>query len=290
MGVYGPLARSVADLQLCLSLLEGPDGRQLEVRPMPISTEKAPMPVQQLRIAMTDRFGDATPSADTHAMLKHIVATLESSGARVEQVEPEIDYDALWQTWGEIATAEITGPMPFLLRNTLRLQLLLSRDRSPARDGMLRGVRLSMRDLARALAFRDEVIRGIDQVLQRFDVWLCPVSSTPAFPHRKPGNPIEADGRQIPYFFATGAYTTPFNLSGHPVVVLPAGWSKRGLPMGVQVVGQRWRDVQLLATVASLDELIGSLRHPPSYEGQEEPAESESDTWSERAVQLSSTD
>jgi amidase len=267
MGVYGPLARSIADLRLCLSVLAGPDGRQSEVRPMPVATESASPPVQELRIAWTDQFGDAAVSADTRTTLERLAATLEHNGARVERIEPQLDFGSLWRTWGEISGAEVGGPMPFLLRNLMRLQFLLMRDRSPIRAGMLRGVRLTMRELTRALACRDELMRSIDDLLERFDALLCPVTHTPAFTHRKPGRPIEVDGRQISYFIAVGGHTTPFNLSGHPVVVLPAGWSKEGLPIGVQVVGQRWKDEQLLAIAASLDEHISDLRHPPSYWG-----------------------
>jgi Asp-tRNA(Asn)/Glu-tRNA(Gln) amidotransferase A subunit family amidase len=43
MGVYGPLARSIADLRLCFSLLAGPDGRQPEVPLLPVAAE-SPLP------------------------------------------------------------------------------------------------------------------------------------------------------------------------------------------------------------------------------------------------------
>ncbi len=155
--------------------------------------------------------------------------------------------------------------MPFLLRNAMRLHFLLMRDRSPIRKGMLRGVRLTMRELSWALAYRDEIVRRINCLLERFDAWLCPVSPTPAFTHRKPGMPVGVDGRKLSYFIATGGYTTPFNLSGHPVVVLPAGWSPAGLPIGVQVVGHRWKDEQLLAIAEQLVEVIGPFQRPPGY-------------------------
>jgi amidase len=265
MGVYGPLARSIADLRLCFSLLAGPDGRQPEVPPLPVAAESPLPPVQELRIAWTDQFGNAALSADTRATLQKLATTLEQHGARVERIQPQIDFDSLWRTWGEIVGAEVGGPMPFLLRNLMRLQFLLMRDRSPIRTGMLRGTRLTMRGLTEALEYRDEVIRGFDGLLERFDAWLCPVTPTPAFTHRKPGKPIEVNGRQISYFVAVGGYTTPFSLSGHPVVVLPAGRSKEGLPIGVQVVGQRRADEELLAVAASLDQLIFDLGHPPGY-------------------------
>ncbi len=265
MGVYGPLARSVADLRLCFSLLAGPDGRQPDIPPLAAPAKSTPSPVRELRIAWTDRFGDAAVSADTRATLEQVAATLEHSGARVERIEPRIDYDSLWRTWGEVVGAELGGPMPFVLRNMVRLQFLLMRDRSPIRKGILRGFRLTMRELAQALEHRDHVIRRIDDVLEGFDAWLCPVAAAPAFTHRKPGRPVEVDDRQAPYFLAVAGYTTPFNLSGHPSVVLPAGRSTESLPIGVQVVGHRWMDERLLAVAASLDEVIGDFRHPPDF-------------------------
>jgi amidase len=193
----------------------------------------------------------------------------------VEQVQPRIDFESLWRTWGEISGAEVGGPMPLPLRTLMRVQFLLMRDRSSIRKGMLRGTRLTMRGLSEALEYRDDIIRGVDGLLERFDAWLCPVTSAPAFTHRKPGTPIEVDGRRISYFVAVGGYTTPFNVSGHPVVVVPAGRSKEGLPIGVQVVGRRWADEHLLAVASSMDPLIADVRHPPDYGAPAQGGESE---------------
>jgi amidase len=264
MGVYGPLARSVADLRLCFSLIAGSDARRPEVPPLPIRGDSAKPPVEKLRIAWTDRFGDAVVSAETRDTLEMAATELGRQGARVERIEPGLDYATVWRTLGEVVAAELGGPMPFLLRSMFYLQFLLM-PRSPATRGFLRGLRLDMRGLARALAYRDEVVRSIEEVFERFDAWLCPVTTTPAFTHRKPGKAIEVDGRRTPYWVAIGAYTMPFNVSGNPVVVLPAGRSKEGLPIGVQVVGQRWGDERLLEIAASLDPFIGEFRNPPGF-------------------------
>lgn len=270
MGTYGPLTRSVADLRLCLSVIAGPDSRQPEVPPLPMAAESAPPALQDLRIAWTDQFGEARVSAETRAALAKLVATLEQHGARVERVEPAIDFESAWRTWGEIAGVEVARPMPFLLRNMLRLNFLLMRDRSSIRRGMLQGARTTVQQLARALAHRDEIVRSINNVLEGFDAWLCPVAPTPAFTHRKPGAPIETDGEPASYFHAI-AYTTPFNISGHPVVVVPAGWSHDGLPIGVQIAGKRWEDEQLLDLAASVDQVVGAFRHPPLSRSDENP-------------------
>jgi amidase len=276
MGTYGPLARSVSDLRLAFSLIAGPDPRRPEVPPLPVVDETAP-PVEELRLAWTERFGDLVADADTREALAKVAAELESRGAQVERLELDLDFDALWLAGGEIVGAEMGGPAPFLLRNMLRLNFLLMRDRSPIRRGFVRGPALDMAGLARALERRDEVVRRIDELYGRFDAWLCPVTATPAFAHRKTGRPIEVDGRPVSYFLAVGGFTSTFSVSGNPVVVLPVGRSKEDLPMGLQVVGQRWKDERLLAIAAALDEVVGNFRSPPGYragvhEGEFEPS------------------
>ncbi|MGF1540494.1 MAG: amidase family protein, partial [Pleurocapsa sp.] len=58
---------------------------------------------------------------------------------------------------------------------------------------------------------------------------------------------IRVDESNVPYSMASGAYVVPFNLTGYPVVVIPVGQTQSGLPLGVQVIGKRWRDMELLA-------------------------------------------
>jgi amidase len=57
----------------------------------------------------------------------------------------------------------------------------------------------------------------------------------------------------------------PLNLTGSPVVVIPIGKSKAGLPIGVQIVGKRWQDLELLAIAEKIDLVAGNFQHPPGY-------------------------
>jgi amidase len=57
----------------------------------------------------------------------------------------------------------------------------------------------------------------------------------------------------------------PFNLSGHPVVVIPIGQTNNGLPIGMQIVGKRWKEMELLAIAQQLDAVIGGFRSPSGY-------------------------
>jgi amidase len=61
------------------------------------------------------------------------------------------------------------------------------------------------------------------------------------------------------------SYTAVFNLTGNPVVAMPFGQTKEGLPIGVQVVGRRWRDMELLSVAQKLTEVTGVCQRPPGY-------------------------
>jgi len=76
---------------------------------------------------------------------------------------------------------------------------------------------------------------------------------------------IEVEGVKVPYFLANGGFTMLFNLTGHPVVVIPVGQTKNGLPIGIQIVGKRWQDLELLAIAEQIDQVIGNFQHPPGY-------------------------
>lgn len=58
----------------------------------------------------------------------------------------------------------------------------------------------------------------------------------------------------------------PLNLSGHPAVVIPISYTQAGLPIGLQIVGHRWREMELLAIAQQIDEVVGNFQSPPGYQ------------------------
>lgn len=64
---------------------------------------------------------------------------------------------------------------------------------------------------------------------------------------------------------ASGAYTVLFNLTGHPAVVIPIGQTEDELPIGMQIVGKRWKEMELLSIAQQIDNAIGGFQHPPGY-------------------------
>jgi amidase len=117
----------------------------------------------------------------------------------------------------------------------------------------------------KTLTQRDRLIAQMDRAFAAWDIWLCPVAMTTAFTHRPQGAVIEIEGCKVPYFLANGGFTMLFNLTGHPVVVIPVGQTKNGLPIGMQIVGKKWREMELLAIAEKIDLVAVNFQHPPGY-------------------------
>ncbi len=238
----GPLARSVEDLRLCLSLIEGPDPRQSFVLPIPIQVNPVTT-LQSCRFAWTEGFGDIPATAETKAALEKLASSLADIGCCVEQHKqpPNFESNVVRNTYLNIYTFELGLSQPDLTQTEQQQRYLC------------------------ALSDRDILIANMEAFLSNWDVWLTPVVPVPAFTHRQPGEPIEVDGYEFSYLRAIGAYTTIFNLTGNPAVVLPFTQSQSGLPIGVQLVGRRGSDMKLLEIAEKLTQVTDFFQRPPGY-------------------------
>jgi amidase len=77
--------------------------------------------------------------------------------------------------------------------------------------------------------------------------------------------PIEVVGQNVAYGAAGSHYTTVFTVTGNPVVTVPIARSGEGLPIGAQLVGRRWGDMELLNIAAAVAEVTGGFQRPPGY-------------------------
>jgi amidase len=267
LGVVGPLARSVEDLQLCLSIIEGPDGQQWEVPAPPKESIEQP-PLQQYRFAWTDTFGDFPVTEETRGVLKNLASKLSALGCQVERQNPSnFNFEEAFETYAQITATELYGRESPAKLFLWRMLSVVPSGLIPGGvfvRGLFRGINMSMQQYMESLTQRDQFIAAMEQFLSNWDAWLCPVCLGAAFTHRRAGQPLEVDGKKVSYWMAV-AYTAIFNLTGNPVVVIPVGYSHQGLPIGVQVVGRRWRDIDLLNVSQKLAEVVGSFRRPSNY-------------------------
>ncbi len=267
----GPLARSVDDLVLALEAIAGPDIARPDVAPVPMNRVEPPS-ADRLRIAWWDEFG-VPVTAETRSTLRDTAARLEAKGARVERAAPE-DFDppslAALSSEIQMAAASARGTPLHLPRATFRVAGRVMTRSDPAAAGFLNGMGATLGSFGRALSRRDRAIERLETFLGSRDGWLVPVASVPAFPHLDRGGTlgqlrarVDVDGTPVPLVLAIEAFASPFNLTGSPVVVLPIGRTNTGLPIGLQLVGARWTDMELLAAAQVVSELLPEASHLP---------------------------
>jgi amidase len=218
-------------------------------------------------VAWADDFGGLPVTRDTRTALAGLVAALEQRGCTVAQRLPDsFEFPDLWETYGELRQCEVGGAMsPELEEECAAIFGVNAASDDPELRGMARRLNATLRQYTDTLTKRDAYIAAVERFFETWDALLCPVTVGPAFPHCTPGTLIDVDGQPVPYRMGGTGYTSPFNLTGHPVVVLPLARSAEGLPIGVQVVGQRWGEMKLLAIAEQLAEITGPFQRPPGY-------------------------
>lgn len=190
---------------------------------------------------------DTPPSSDTEftsvALMSNFasVATDSRIPAHLEdQVGPHVEEQT------DAMVAPLLDPFsPQLLREINGAHACLSSTWMP-------GVRRPLdAHVAEAMEVRNEVRAIIDGILDKHDVWVLPVCAVQPFAHNPSHLHVDVNGEQLSYWRALLPYVLPLTLTGHPVVTMPTGMLD-GLPVGVQVVGKRGTDAQLLRHAARM--------------------------------------
>jgi aspartyl-tRNA(Asn)/glutamyl-tRNA(Gln) amidotransferase subunit A len=97
-----------------------------------------------------------------------------------------------------------------------------------------------------------ELNRILKGLFEQFDLLLTPTMPTVAFAAKGPP-PTEIDGHKVPILWAV-AFTFPFNISGNPAAALRAGLTEGGLPVGLQIVGPRYREDLVLQAAYAFEQ------------------------------------
>lgn len=275
MMTVGCFGRSLEDIRLCFKLIAGADSRRPDVPPIPLDILPAKS-WQNLKIAWIDEWREVPVASEIRNTMKAIAQKLAQAGVPIEQWQPQnFDLSRILNLYGRMAAYINIYAQPVNRYNLRRSIKQIFRTATQG-DKKLRQLgdfsRLipellnpSLKGYFEALTERDHFTAEIDQALEPWDAWLTPVAATPAFTHRPAWSAVDIDGKSYPHAVANGAYTMPFNLSGHPAIVIPIGQTSHNLPIGMQIVGKRWREMELLNIAQKLDQLINAFQNPPGY-------------------------
>jgi amidase len=262
MGVFGPLARSVEDLETALRIIAGPDGNEAEAAPVPLGPSPALKPTD-LRIAVTESNPLVKVSADTASVVQATAKLLAKAGAKVRRAEPErLDWRQGRDDWSDLFQYQIRALQPLSQRER---HFTRGESPDPSVRSTIRTARLDLAEFFAVLERRDRIMRQCEAFLDDYDAWLMPVMPDAAFIRQKQSQPLVIDGVEHPYFFAGTSYNYLANLTGQPSIVLPCGFSREGLPIGLQLTGKRWGEARLLGVAKAIEKLLPPCPVPPNY-------------------------
>ena len=246
--VFGALTRSVRDSGLMLDVLSDDHGQSFE--------QAAQTRPARLRIAVAPDFPPGTRgrlSNDVRAALDDTAAQLRSLGHTV--IEGKVDLRARDVP---VIVGLILRGVHDLVAPAERPQRLERRTRAFARPGALLSDRTTERLLNAERAIAARLMAAFDD----HDLLLTPVMSAPAVP----AGIMEGRGAAVTYFWETGwvPFTILWNITGQPAASVPAGFSRQGLPLAVQIIGRRQEERTVLGLAAELEaERPWTERRPP---------------------------
>lgn len=275
MLTVGGLARSIEDLSLCLQLIAGAGIAQPDIPPIPIDQPSDRL-LQTRQIAWSDEWSFYPVAGEIKSALQSVATTLTDAGVTLKKWVPNFDFLAAWQTYYKLAAynliyaqsltvSDIRKNLSFLFRDGMQGDRHFRKLGNLPSIGLPISLNPTLKGYFETLTERDSFTAQMDEALAQWDAWLCPVAMTSAFTHRERGTAIQVDNHTVPYSMASGAYVVPFNLTGHPAVVIPIGKTQNGLPIGMQIVGKRWQDMELLAIAQDIDQVVGGFQRPSEY-------------------------
>ena len=263
----GPLARNIDDLMLIMKVLRSNEQRFSENPPVAFE-QFALDPTKKIRIAYVDQLDNAELDHEYRELYDAFINKLKGSDLSLHHDRPQYDADEVINIWGKLIGFDFGASLPRYMpfKNWLAWLFIKSRYRDPQwAKGMAQGAVISPRGYATALGKKDDLSDLFTQFFQGYDVWLTPASSAAAFKHQKVGTPFTINGKKVPYTKAFTPYNFPSVVPGHPIAVIPIGKTKSGLPVGVQIHGQKWHDHKVLQVAKVLEQLTEGFTVPEMF-------------------------
>ena len=252
--VAGPMTRIVDDAALMMSVLSRPDRRDgMSLPPNDINWRALEKPLRKLRIGLLldPGVGQALEKEVREVAVKAAKA-FESAGAVVTEVDGIMSREILdgldnfwrarmWDDLSRLAPAERARALPYIVKWGER------------------GAKLSGVDVIRGFNATMAIRAAAAKLFYDLDYVISPVTPVVNFaaelaaPTNDPDRPFEHI-----------AYTVPWNMAENPAAAINGGFSARGFPIGVQIIGRRFDDLGVLAMAKAFEGLRGPQKPWPS--------------------------
>jgi aspartyl-tRNA(Asn)/glutamyl-tRNA(Gln) amidotransferase subunit A len=249
----GPIARNVADVSIMLQAIAGrPAAGIREYRKL------GSIPMKGVRLGRPEHYFFDRVDPEVSELVERAARVFAALGARLEAIPMPRLAAALLPSTNDIALAEATN---------YHVSQHYFPDRSgdygrDVRDRLEAGAKVLAVDYLAGLAKKSEAAREFEVAFERVDAIIAP--ATPTAAPRIGQKEIEIEGASETVRSALVRLNRPTNFTGHPAVSIPCGFTRQGLPVGMQLIGPRWSEPHLLSIAEAYENATEWHRcHPP---------------------------
>lgn len=253
----GPMTRSVEDACLMMNVISQPDARDWYSLPYDgvDYTEKLSKKLKGLRVAFSPTLGYVTVDPEIAALVRNAVKVLEELGATVEQVDPGFEdpascFRVLW--WSGVRA--LLGGLPAAKKKLLDPAL---------KDVLDQSMSITVDEYQTAVKERVTLGSRMRQFMERYDLLLTPTIPIAAF---EAGRLSPADIDQTGKWVNWTPFSYPFNLTQQPAASVPCGFTQKGLPAGLHIIGRMFDDRSVLRAAYAYEQATDWHKaRPPGF-------------------------
>lgn len=258
MSVAGPMARTVEDIALFMSVLAQPDLRDpVALTDYPDFLAKLEADFTGVRVALSPDLGELPVASPIHDAIVGHASTFSDLGCMVEMASPDFShafdiamtmrsYRAML-SYGSLAEAH-----PGRIKETL------------LRD-IQTGQGLSASAVAEAEKQRTALFQRVHEFMQTYEFMVFPATQALPFPHEQEF--IEAiNGVAMRNYVDWVSVLSYVTVTGHPAISVPAGFTPEGLPIGIQIVGRYHADFRLLQLAYAFEQATRHGDRRPEFQ------------------------
>ena len=254
LSVDGPMARTVSDVALMLSVLAGPDSRSpISLSdPGTIFAQPLDRDFKGTHVAWVDL--GLPYESEVKQAVDSTRVIFESVGCTVERAEPDFsDADEIfkvWRAWSfEAGLTEEYQKHKDQLKDTVTWNIE-------------QGLPLTGPYMARVETKRTQLFHRLREFMERYEFLILPVSQVLPFDVDQP-YPTQINGEEMYTYIDWMKSCYYISTVGHPALSVPGGFTTTGLPVGVQIVGRHHDDLGVLQLGFAFEQATGHWkRHP----------------------------
>jgi amidase len=263
LAVSGPMARTAEDLEAAMRVLGGPEPPDSVAYSWQMPAPRHER-LRDFRIGYVLEDPRMPVSSEIQPALESAVRALEKAGARMQPGWPAgFHFSEMFSTYFFMLSAFIFSVTPPEGQQQQRAEFADVQDHPRARGALASFADWQQQNFAR-LTYR----AAWQSYFRNVDAFLLPALPVAAFPHdhtEQSRRTLDTPEGKLPYFDALLSYMSLAILTGCPATVAPAGKTRQGLPVGLQIVGPFLEDATPIRVASLLAKENGGFTPPPGY-------------------------